>query len=66
VSGAIVMMLVAWRHQRRLAYLLAPIIVGLMVATVYGRFHYVLDTAAGLVLGLAAVSIYPSSSLQQS
>ena len=47
VSGAIVVILVAWRHQRRLAYLLLPIIGGVMMATVYGRFHYVLDTLAG-------------------
>jgi membrane-associated phospholipid phosphatase len=59
VSGAIVVVLMAWRHQRRLAYLLAPIVIGVMVATVYGRFHYALDTIAGLALGVAAVSIYP-------
>jgi len=39
--------LVAWRHQRRLAYLLVPFTVSVMIATVYGRFHYVLDTLAG-------------------
>src|SRR5262249_47519910 len=57
VSGGVVGRLVAWRHQRRLAYLLAPVIAGVIVATVYGRFHYALDTAAGLALGAAAFSI---------
>ena len=58
VSSAIVVNLVAWRHQRRLAYLLVPITVGVMVATVYGRFHYVLDTLAGAALAIAVVAAY--------
>ena len=33
VSGAVVVSLVAWRHQPRLAYLLVPITVSVMVAT---------------------------------
>jgi membrane-associated phospholipid phosphatase len=58
VSGALVVILVAWRHQRRLAYLLVPISGGLLIATVYGRFHYVLDTIAGGGLAIAVVVAY--------
>ena len=58
VSGAVVVSLVAWRHQRRLAYLLLPIIGGLLIATVYGRFHYVLDTLAGAALAIVVVVTY--------
>jgi membrane-associated phospholipid phosphatase len=58
VSGAVVVSLVAWRHQRRLAYLLVPITVSVMIATVYGRFHYVLDSLAGAALAIAVVGIY--------
>ena len=61
VSGAVVVSLVAWRHQRRLAYLLVPITGGLMIATVYGRFHYVLDTLAGAGLAIAVVVVYSTS-----
>ncbi len=57
-SGAVVVILVAWRHQRRLAYLLVPISGGLLFATVYGRFHYVLDTLAGAGLAIAVVIAY--------
>jgi membrane-associated phospholipid phosphatase len=57
-SGEVVVILVAWRHQRRLAYLLVPIAGGVMVATVYGRFHYVLDTLAGAGLAIAVVVAY--------
>jgi membrane-associated phospholipid phosphatase len=62
VSGAVVVTLVAWRHQRRLAYLVLPITGGVMIATVYGRFHYVLDTLAGAVLAIAVVVAYRSFS----
>ena len=58
VSGAVVVTLVAWRHQRRLAYLLVPITGSVMFATVYGRFHYVLDALAGAALAIVVVLGY--------
>jgi membrane-associated phospholipid phosphatase len=58
VSGAVVVSLVAWRHHRRLAYLLVPFTGSLMIATVYGRFHYVLDALAGAALAIAVVAGY--------
>ena len=58
VSGAVVMCLVAWRHQPRLAYLLVPITGSVMIATVYGRFHYVLDTLAGAAVAIVVVVAY--------
>jgi membrane-associated phospholipid phosphatase len=58
VSGAVVVSLVAWRHQRGLACLLLPFSAGVMIATVYGRFHYVLDTLAGAALAIAVVVAY--------
>ena len=58
VSGAVVVSLVAWRHQRRLAYLLVPLTVSVMIATVYGRFHYALDALVGAGLAIAVVVGY--------
>ena len=58
VSGALVVTLVAWRRQRRLAYLLVPLTGGVMIATVYGRFHYALDALAGAGLAIAVVAAY--------
>jgi len=58
VSGAVVVSLVAWRHQRRLGYLLILITLSVMLATVYGRFHYVLDALAGAALAIAVVGAY--------
>ena len=58
VSGAVVMSLVAWRHQRQLAYLLIPFTGSVMIATVYGRFHYVLDALTGAALAIAVAVAY--------
>ncbi len=58
VSASIIVLVVAWKRQRQLAYLLLPIVLGVMVATVYGRFHYVLDTIAGLALGVMITALY--------
>ncbi len=56
VSGAVVVLLVAWRYERRLACFLLPIVTGIILAT-DGRFHYVMDVAGGLTVALAAVLI---------
>lgn len=47
VSVSTVIWLVVFRHSRRLAIWLAPVYAGLVVATVYGRFHYAVDVLAG-------------------
>jgi membrane-associated phospholipid phosphatase len=62
VSGAVVVSLVAWRHQPPLAYVLVPITLSVMIATVYGRFHYVVDALAGAALAIAVVVFYSARS----
>jgi len=58
VSVSTVVLLVVWYHDRRIGYFLAPIVAGIYVATVYGRFHYALDVIAGLALAVALVGSY--------
>jgi membrane-associated phospholipid phosphatase len=62
VTGAVVLWSMLWRHQRGLALGLAPLILGLMVATVYGRFHYVLDAAAGALVGSIVAAAFHQQS----
>jgi membrane-associated phospholipid phosphatase len=64
VTGAVVLWLVAWRHQRAVAFALAPVTLGLIVATVYGRFHYALDAAAGIVVGTTVVIAFQQTRVQ--
>jgi len=58
VSVTTVLWLTAWARQRPIAIWSSPIAAGLIFATVYGRFHYVLDVIAGLALAAAVVGIY--------
>jgi membrane-associated phospholipid phosphatase len=45
--------LLAWRWRRRLAWALLPFTLALLLGTVYGRFHYAVDSLAGMLLALA-------------
>lgn len=59
VSGSFVMMLGAWKYgstslttgRRWLFWLFLPFFLLMLVATVYGRYHYVVDVLAGLLVG---------------
>ncbi len=46
-------LLTAWKRQRRVGYVLLPIVTGIFFATIYGRFHYAVDVIAGCCLALA-------------
>jgi membrane-associated phospholipid phosphatase len=41
-----------------LAYWLTPLVAGILVATIYGRFHYVMDVVAGVLLAVAVFAMY--------
>jgi membrane-associated phospholipid phosphatase len=47
----------AGRYKRVLFYLFFPLIVGLIVSTVYLRYHYVIDLIAGAVIALGRLAI---------
>lgn len=58
VSISTVILLVTLGRQPRWAFWLLPIYLGLVFATVYGRFHYVLDIVAGLMLAFVIMAGY--------
>lgn len=51
VAGSMVAILASWRYRRWLFWICLPFFVCMCVATVYGRYHYVADVLAGLVVG---------------
>jgi membrane-associated phospholipid phosphatase len=55
VAASWVVLIWAYRTQRRIAWVLTPIILTLTAATVWGRFHYFTDVLVGLPVGLGAV-----------
>ncbi|MCH7760548.1 phosphatase PAP2 family protein [candidate division TA06 bacterium] len=59
VAVALLVLLWARRFERRVFIILAPFVIGLIVGTVYGRFHYAVDALAGILIGLAFYFITP-------
>ncbi|MBL8954409.1 MAG: phosphatase PAP2 family protein [Myxococcaceae bacterium] len=58
-AGTVILAWGTWRHARRLAVVLAPIIVTIPFACVYLRYHYVADVIAGLALAAVACVFTP-------
>ena len=54
---AAVVLRVAWSRARRLFWVLLPVGAGLIVSTVYCRYHYVVDVLAGLLLAFLLVPL---------
>ncbi len=52
-ANAVTLVLMAWRHERRTLAVCAPLAAGIVAATVYLRFHYVMDVLAGAALAIA-------------
>lgn len=57
---AVCVWLSAWRLWRPAFWLLALIVPALALGTVYGGFHYAVDTLAGALLGAGAALVAPS------
>jgi membrane-associated phospholipid phosphatase len=57
VAGSMVAILCAWRYRRWLFWVTLPFFVSMMVATVYGRYHYVADVLAGMLVGAAGYAV---------
>src|SRR5262249_3680046 len=52
VAGSMVALISAWRYARRIGYLLTPLALSICVATVYGRYHYLMDVFAGVLMAV--------------
>lgn len=57
VAVAVLVLMSLFRGARRWFWLLLPLVAGLAVGTVYGRFHYASDVAAGLAVAPAAFQL---------
>jgi len=52
---SVAVLLVAWKRARDVFWWLLPIATGLIISTVYCRFHYVIDLIAGASLAVVTV-----------
>jgi membrane-associated phospholipid phosphatase len=50
----------AWRNrEKRLFAILIPVVTGLLISTVYLRYHYVIDVIAGIALTILTIYLAP-------
>src|SRR5262249_60038741 len=54
---SVAVLLVAWKRARRAFWFLLPVASGLIVSTIYCRYHYVADVLAGIACAAVAVPI---------
>jgi membrane-associated phospholipid phosphatase len=54
-----VVLIMAWRHNRRLFWLLLPLALGIWASTVYLRYHYIVDLLTGWLLAVACTLVAP-------
>ena len=54
--GAVVPVIFAWRHARKLVPWLLPLLVLMCVGAVYDRYHYASDMIGGVLIGVAAAA----------
>ena len=57
VAVALVVLVWAYRTNRRLAMVMTPFILTLFFATVWGRYHYLSDVVAGWLVGVAGLRL---------
>lgn len=57
VAVAVAISLVTWRYDRVVWLVTLPFVVGLTISTVYGRFHYGIDAAAGILAAVIFVGL---------
>jgi membrane-associated phospholipid phosphatase len=54
---ALVVLIFCYRYYRKIGFILTPIVLGLSIGAVWGRFHYFSDIVVGAAIGAAAVAI---------
>ncbi len=57
VAVALVVLIWAYRTNRRLAMFMTPFIITLFFATIWGRFHYLSDVVVGWLVGVAGLKL---------
>lgn len=57
VGVAAVVMLITWHFNVSLFLWVCPIAIGLIISTVYGRFHYLVDVIVGLLYAMVVYSV---------
>lgn len=58
-AAATVILWACYKYSRKTFYVILPSIILLYISTIYGRFHYFMDSLTGILTGYLAILIYP-------
>jgi len=58
-AAATVMLVMLYRYNRKLSYVVLPIILTLYVSTVYGLYHYMSDSVVGILVAVVVLRFSP-------
>ncbi len=58
-AAGTVMLLFLRKYHKITFYFMLPVVITFYISTVYGRYHYISDTVAGIFIGMAIVSVEP-------
>jgi membrane-associated phospholipid phosphatase len=56
---ALMVLFLSFRYQRTLFYILVPVVSGLVLSTVYHRYHHVIDLFVGAALAIGCLIVAP-------
>ncbi|HSB03806.1 MAG TPA: phosphatase PAP2 family protein [Thermodesulfobacteriota bacterium] len=56
---ALTVLYLAYRYEKTIFYIFLPIVCGLVLSTVYLRYHYVIDLFAGMALAVGTLIVGP-------
>lgn len=58
-TASTIMLFVLFKNNRKLFWLMLPVVITIYISTVYGRYHYIWDGIAGILLALLLIKIFP-------
>ncbi len=58
-AAATIILIMAYKYHRISFWIITPIILSLYIASFYCRYHYIMDTAGGIITAIIALAIAP-------
>lgn len=58
-TAATIVLWACYKNNKKIFCIIIPTIILLYISTIYGRFHYLMDSVAGILTGILAIIIYP-------
>lgn len=58
-AAATIILWACYKYNKNIFFVILPSVILLYISTIYGRFHYLMDSVIGILTGCLAIIIYP-------